>query len=147
MKKAILIFLSCTWGALMTMIGAVVSLALMIAGYKPTAYGLGWYFVVGDRWGGVNLGLTSIVCAASLQDGHTLKHETGHALQNCVYGVLTPFIVCIPSAARYWYRMWKKRKAGTILADYDAVWFEGQATRWGYAYTNNERTSKEEVER
>lgn len=134
MKKAVLIFLSCVWGFPMTFIGLLATLALLITGHKPKQHGIGWYFVVGSRWGGVNLGLTTIVCAISEKDGHTLKHETGHALQNCAFGVLMPFLVCIPSAVRYWWRIYQKRKIGTILAEYDAVWFEGQATRWGYAY-------------
>ena len=138
MKKAMLIFLSCTWGILMTFIGLLATLALLIAKHKSKQYGIGWYFVVGRRWGGVNLGLTTIVCAISEKDGHTLKHETGHALQNCAYGVFMPILVCVPSAVRYWWFRLRKPKIGTIPSKYDDAWFEGQATKWGYAYMEGE---------
>ena len=137
MKKVMLIILSCTWGAPMTLIGLFATLGLLIAGHRPHRYGIGWYFVVGDGWGGANLGLTTILCKTSAQGTHTLNHETGHALQNCVFGVLTPFLVCIPSAVRYWWRRYQKRKGNKNLPDYDAVWFEGQATRWGERWVSD----------
>lgn len=147
MKKAILIILSCTWGFPMTLIGLFATLGLLIAGHRPRRYGIGWYFVVGDGWGGANLGLTTILCKTSAQGTHTLNHETGHALQNCVFGVLMPFLVCIPSVVRYWWRIYQKRKGSTILAEYDAVWFEGQATRWGNVFLTREDAEKALKER
>ncbi len=48
------------------------------------------------------------------------------------------FAICIPSAVRFHYREWKVRKfgwSGANLPDYDAIWFEGQASRWGKAIT------------
>jgi hypothetical protein len=35
---------------------------------------------------------------------HTMAHECGHGLQNCIWGPLFPFVIAIPSAVRYWYR-------------------------------------------
>lgn len=43
-----------------------------------------------------------------------------------------PFVVCIPSAARYWYREYIYRtnyEKYRQLPPYDAAWFEGQATK------------------
>ena len=46
-----------------------------------------------------------------------------------------PFVVCIPSAVRYWYREFKyHRKKLTPPTKYDDIWFEGQATKWGSEY-------------
>lgn len=45
-----------------------------------------------------------------------------------------PFVISIPSAIRYWYREILSRvdfQKYKQLPDYDAIWFEGQATRWG----------------
>ena len=72
--------------------------------------------------------------SSSLKDGitdDTRNHEHGHAVQNAVYGVLMPFIVCIPSATRYWCR---RTKDPSTLPPYDSVWFERQATEWGSKY-------------
>ena len=44
-----------------------------------------------------------------------------------------PFIVCIPSAIRYWYRNIKV-SFGKDLQPYDSIWFEGQATTLGLKY-------------
>ena len=57
-----------------------------------------------------------------------LYHEWGHSWPQIVaMGPLHPFLVSIPSAIRFWYRSKTKK----WLAPYDAVWFEGTATRWG----------------
>lgn len=53
-----------------------------------------------------------------------------------------PFVICIPSATRYWYReyLWKTDKAKyKTLPDYDEIWFEGQATKWGETYVKTDR--------
>lgn len=64
-----------------------------------------------------------------------MAHEAGHGLQNIVWGFLFPFVVCIPSAIRYWYRELKyHRKHIKPKTEYDDIWFEGQATRWGHIY-------------
>lgn len=90
--------LSCTWGVVMTVIGAVAALALIIAGNKPKIFHNNVYFEVGRAWGGVNFGGFFFVNQnASLA---TKQHEAGHGLQNIVFGVLMPFVVAIPSAVR-----------------------------------------------
>jgi hypothetical protein len=50
-----------------------------------------------------------------------------------------PFVVCIPSASRYWYREYLVRsgkKKYSELPDYDAVWFESQASVIGSEFIN-----------
>ena len=115
----------------MNIIGALVALALLCAGYKPKRFGPCIYFVVGKHWGGVNLGMFFLT--DSYETEHTKRHEFGHSIQNARYGLLFPFIVAIPSAIRYWVLTYKEKK-GQPVPDYDSVWFEGEATKLGYEY-------------
>ena len=96
----------------MTLIGCVVALFLILTGHKPKKWLYGYYFEVGKNWGGVELGPFFLYQNPSIEHGR--NHEFGHGIQNCFFGPLTPFIVSIPSAARYWYREYlvkvKKKK-------------------------------------
>lgn len=107
------------------LIGAGLMLAL---GKKPIRHAGSIVFRTGHNWGGVSLGIFSFICEEARQ--HTLDHEFGHSLQNAVYGPLFPFIVAIPSFVRYNIFNYNQ-KHGIPNEDYDAVWFEGQATDWG----------------
>lgn len=138
-NKALYYILSLTWGLPLTLIGAIVAVCLMATGHKPKRWGGCIYFNVGKNWGGLELGLFFLT--DSRDSERTKNHEFGHSIQNCKYGVLMPFIVCIPSATRYWCREWMQRKGTPCKTDYDAVWFEGEATDLGYKYIriwNNE---------
>lgn len=142
-NKFLFYFLSFTWGLPMTLIGGVVAIVLLAMGYKPKKYGYCWYFEVGENWGGVELGVIFLVDKHTFDD--TKSHELGHALQNCWFGPLMPFIVCIPSATRYWYReylVWSGKKKYSELPDYDAIWFEGQATKIGEQFIEWYNTTK-----
>lgn len=123
--------LTFTWGLPMTLVGLLVALALTISGNKSKGkYGYCFRFEVGDNWGGLSLGPIIITCKDI--DCDTLNHEHGHAIQNCWFGFLMPFIVTIPSAVRYWYREFKYYYKGLRPTTiYDSIWFEGQATRVG----------------
>ena len=92
--------IQCTWGAIMTTIGAVAALVLLVTGHKPKTMGPVVYFEVGEGWGGLALGGFFLCSRGSSL--HTKYHECGHGLQNLIWGPLMPFVVCIPSAARYW---------------------------------------------
>lgn len=130
MKKLLYWLLSLTWGLPMTLIGLLVALALLITGHKPHKFGYTFYFKVGKSWGGLELG--AIFLTDSTPSEHTLCHEHGHGFQNCLWGILCPFIIGIPSAVRYWYRelhYWRKGKIPPTK--YDDIWFEGQASKWG----------------
>ena len=133
MKKFFYWFLSLTWGLPMTLIGLIVSLVLLITGHKPYKFGYTFYFRVGKNWGGLELGAIFITDQTPLK--HTLYHEHGHGFQNCVLGIIYPFLIGIPSAIRYWYRELKYyRKNKQPSTTYDSIWFEGQATRLGNKY-------------
>lgn len=131
-NKFLFYFLSFTWGLPMTLIGCLVAAVLLITGHKPKKWGWCWYFEVGENWGGVELGLFFLTNKNPSE--HIKSHELGHSHQNCTFGFLMPFLICIPSATRYWYREYLVRsgkKKYFELPDYDSVWFEGSATKLG----------------
>ena len=113
--KIILFYIaSFTWGAVMSVIGAVACLALLITGHKPKLFHHVVYFEVGKNWGGVNLGVV-FLCSKDCPES-THKHESGHGIQNVWFGPLMPFIVGIPSALRYWLREQKTQQAKVLFA-------------------------------
>ena len=117
----------------MSIIGALVILALMIAGHKPKLFHNRVYIEVGKSWGGLELGCFFI--ANKNSSLHIKQHEAGHTIQNAILGVFFPFVIGIPSAVRYWYRELKYyRKGKAPETAYDDIWFEGWATRLGKKY-------------
>lgn len=128
-NKLTFYLLSFTWGLPMTLLGCIVSVILMIGGKKPVKYGWFWYFEVGSRWGGVELGPCFVVQKNAPES--TKIHEAGHGIQNIKYGVLMPFIVCIPSAIRYWYREIRERMGHPCTTEYCDIWFEAEANCLG----------------
>ena len=124
--------LSWTWGLPLNLLGGLVALCLLLLGYSPKRWDYCYYFEIGHNWGGTELGMFFLTQKGS----HPLIkcHEQGHGIQNCYWGFLMPFVVSIPSAIRYWYRMiisWLDKERYRKLAPYDKAWFEGQATRLG----------------
>lgn len=129
-KQTVFFVLSLLWGFPMTLIGAVVAFALILAGRKPERHGWSWYFTVGKNWGGVSLGCVFLVDNSGNQ--HAKNHEFGHALQNAMFGPFMPFLVGIPSAVRYWYRELRYYRRGrTPKTNYEDIWFEKQASLFG----------------
>ena len=131
MSRCKFLLLSLTWGLPMTLIGGVVMLGLIICGKKPKKWGYTYYIEVGKKWGGLELGMFFITNenpSLALQ-----YHEFGHCIQNCYFGWLMPFIVWIPSAVRYWYRI-IRQKLGYKNPGYNSIWFERQATELGRKY-------------
>jgi hypothetical protein len=122
--------LSFTWGLPMTLIGLVVAASLFCAGYRPKRWGGCWYYNIGENWGGVNLGL--IFLTDNSDSTHTKIHEFGHAVQNCYYGITMPFVVCLPSVIRYWYREIRQRLGFINETAYSDIWFEAEADKLGY---------------
>lgn len=138
MKKALFYLISFTWGLPMTLAGIFAAAGLRLAGHKTKKWGWCRYFEIGEGWGGCELGLFFVVNRRP--SDHIRNHEHGHALQNCLWGPLMPFIICIPSFLRYHYRrLVKKRHPERKLPNYDAIWFEGQATDWGTRLLEREK--------
>ena len=118
MKKWVFWLLSLTWGMPWTLIGILAAVVLEILGYKPQRWGYCRYYEVGRRWGGVSFGPVFIV-ERSARD-FTKDHEHGHAIQNCYYGPLMPFMVCLPSALRWWMRRCREQLTKKIFV---FVWY------------------------
>lgn len=132
--------LSWTWGFVMTLIGKIVFSVLQLLSYKPARNQYGYVIEIGEGWGGVSMG-PYCLCEKKCDD-HILKHEFGHAVQNCYFG---PFqvLISLASATRYWYREYEVRVKGkkySELPEYDSAWYEGMATKLGYEYA--EKTNK-----
>jgi len=134
-QKAIFWLLSWTWGLPVTLLGAVIALGLIIAGFKPKTFHTLVCFEVGEGWGGFGLGLFFVIGRDAAE--RTKRHEAGHGVQNAKYGLLTPFIVSIPSFTRYWwfqYQLRIKGKSWNDLPSYHGVWFEREANEFGDRY-------------
>lgn len=127
-RKFLYYFLNLTWGLLLTLAGALVALFLLIIGKHPKRHGGCLYFNIGKNWGGVSMGLFFFT---DNSDFTSIKnHEYGHSLQNAILGPFMIFVVAIPSVIRYWIHTFRDKK-GKPNPPYDAIWFEGQATKWG----------------
>lgn len=134
-KLTIFYILSFTWGIIMTMFGLIGILFSLPFGKVRKFHGR-LCAVWGKGWGGVSLGCFFFVSEDCFND-HTCSHECGHMLQNCLMGPFFIFLVAIPSFIRYHYRDYlvnSGKKKWYELPDYDDIWFEGQATRWGEKY-------------
>lgn len=129
-----------TWGALMTYPGLLVTaFCILFLKGKPHRNGYSYIVEVGGNWGGLELGAVALCGSYAQKDGpcydmnwyeHTRRHEFGHTLQQLVFGPLQLFVVGIPSTIRYWIIHFKQ-KAGKSVPEYDSVWFEGTATKFG----------------
>ena len=134
MNKTLFWILSWTWGVIMTLVGALVFLALRLLGYKPKQNRYGYYIEIGEGWGGAGMG-PYCICSKN-SSSRTLSHEFGHSIQNCYFG---PFqiLISIASGIRYQYRNYLVRAKGkkhSELPEYDSAWYEGMATRLGEKY-------------
>lgn len=133
-NRTMFYILSFTWGILMSVVGLVVLLFTLPFGKFGVYHGR-LYKRIGKNWGGAELGCF-FLCDETAGE-HTLAHEAGHGLQNCIWGPLMPFVISIPSAIRYHKRKQIRKndpEKAKELPDYDSIWFEGQATEWGKKY-------------
>lgn len=140
MNKSIFYLLSFTWGLPLNIVGCIVALVMIITGHKPQKWGYCYYFEVGENWGGLELGIFFLT--NKNPSNHTKNHEHGHAIQNCYWGFLMPFVINIPSAIRYWYRIIRTRLGYVNTTTYDSVWFEGNATKRGTELINKLNNTK-----
>lgn len=143
MKKklfAILFWLvSLTWNGILTFIGILAMLIALMLGGKPHKNGCSIIIEIGHSWGGINLGAISLCSlykdTSPNKYNHIRCHEFGHAIQGLMLGPLQIFIVAIPSAIRYWYQVIRDKK-GLENKEYDDIWFEYTASKWGTKYIN-----------
>lgn len=134
MKRILFYILSLTWGILESLPGLIVILILLPFRRVHIFHGR-LYGVIGENWGGFEMGCFFLAYKSCMNDDYLCGHECGHGLQNIIWGPLMWFVITIPSIIRYWYRELKyNRKGLTPPTKYDDIWFEGQATKWGYKY-------------
>jgi hypothetical protein len=137
--------LTFTWGILPNILGLFVSLFFkyILKAETKMEYGR-CVFIAGNDWGGLSLGNFVFMSKSAASDSSILSHEIGHSLQNIIWGPLFLFVIGIPSATRCWYR-----ETSAYIdhpekhTDYDAIWFEGQATEWGTKYVEAYNVSKD----
>lgn len=124
-----------TWGILLNIFGILVALFMLLTFHKPHLFGPSIYFICKKAEGfGFEAGIFFVV-GSDCEKDELIMHECGHGIQNMIFGIFTPFIISIPSMIRYWYREIKYYNKGKLPpTEYDAIWFEGQATRWGEKY-------------
>lgn len=133
-----------TWGIIYTIIGSIIGFFAWMIGGEGSIFHRGYVIMIGDNWGGLELGLGCLV-AYNMSDewtDHCKKHEIGHCYQNALLGPFAIFLVTIPSAIRYWYQRIRTKK-GLPNKDYESIWFEGCATEIGetlYGYLKEEKT-------
>lgn len=125
--------LNATWGIIGVLIGAIMMLVVIILPKKKKSGSFNGfpYVMFGDNWGGLEGVIWFFVADNMGEDWtrHTMRHETGHAFQNAIYGPFTILLIGIPSMIRYWVRVVRKSEI-----PYDAIWFEGSATDLGVKY-------------
>lgn len=130
-----------TNGIFMTIIGLLISFILLLCRREPIKYYWIYYFKLFKYWGGVSLGLMFIKDKQSKLEYIGL-HEFGHTFQNALLGPLFIFIVGLPSFIRYTYQNHCYKK-GKSYKDYNAIWFEGSATKIGYEFKKYYDSKKE----
>ena len=121
----------------MTIVGFLVAFycLLFVKDVKVHKNGFSFILEFGGNWGGISLGAISF--CGKYSDSyldfyeHTRRHEFGHSIQNLIFGPFMLFVVGLPSLIRS--NLYKK---GKIKRDYDDVWFEYTASKWGHAWVN-----------
>lgn len=105
--------LSFTWGAIMSVLGLLVTVALIMIGKQPKTFHHYVITEVGDGWGGFSMG--PFIITSENPSQYTKQHEAGHGIQNIIWGPLMPFVISIPSAIRYWFREQSTQKGRYIF--------------------------------
>lgn len=115
-KTVLFYILSFTWGLPMTLIGSITMLIMLITKHEMGNFNGRFYTKVGKNWGGLELGCFFLTDTSPTL--HIKQHESGHGIQNIVLGPFMLFVVCIPSAIRYW-----------------VMEMEDYKTKWGFVAT------------
>ena len=126
-KAAAFWALSCTWGIIMTLLGAIGALVFLAMGHRPVRVGYSYMFAFGSGWGSATFGPFIFASEGNAASRDIRLHEAGHSIQNCIWGVLFPFVVAIPSLISV---------AVSTESAHRERWFERQATDFGYRYCN-----------
>lgn len=121
----------------MSIPGLIITAFIMIfLKKKPIKNGCSYIIEIGGNWGGLELGCVAIIGEyTKISPTHyeyIRRHEFGHSIQQLMFGPLQNILVGVPSVIRYWYRRIKVKKTGKQMkTNYNDIWFEGTATKWG----------------
>ena len=131
-------FLTLTWGIITNILGALVALFFVAFGQASVSMYAG-RFLVSSYFLSSGCSLGNFIFAPKSCSEDLLNHEVGHSLQNIFWGPLFLIVIGIPSFIRCQYFICYRSLRNRFnnlqpLPDYDAIWFEGQATRWGTSY-------------
>ena len=85
-------FLSFTWGIIPTFVGLIVTAVAACFGRVRTFHGR-LYSVLGIDGGCLELGCFFVICESCADSGNLRAHESGHGLQNILFGPLFIFLV------------------------------------------------------
>lgn len=128
-NKKVYYTLNYTWGIIMTAIGFCIATIARACGVKPQKHAGATYYQFGKNWGGISFG-PYFFCGTQASE-RTKNHEFGHSLQNAIWGPLFIFVIAIPSFIRCQKFNYNILHGIPNKEEYDAIWFEGQATEWG----------------
>ena len=134
MKKFLFILLSCTWGALTTLVGLIAFLILRKKYPHKTYRGC-----IDTQWNtrsGLSLGLFIFTPREDIPDSQNIRvHEYGHCIQSIVLGplFLIPGLMSLAWGRRYG----KLRKENPQLR-YTSHFVESWASKWGEMITHED---------
>ena len=118
-----------TWGILPNILGLIIFIVAKCKRWPIDKYRNAIRIHYPKSFGGLSLGMFFIIGKNNISSS---AHEYGHGLQNLNWGILYPFVISLPSAARWWYRKLKYWNKGLDApTPYDSIWFEKQATQYG----------------
>lgn len=109
--------LNLTWGALSTMIGAIVYLVSLPFGHAYWSHSHP-FLALGNGWGGLTLGWFTLLSKDEV--GYLESHETGHVIQNAILGPFWIFIIALPSLIHA--LVWSKNPKGSYYAFFTESW-------------------------
>ena len=134
MKKAVFIFLQCTWGIGQTLLGAIVFLKNIRQVHRI------YRGCIETRWNspcGMSLGLFIFTPKEDIRDtGKIRVHEYGHCIQSMVLG---PLYLVVGIISVLWGNLpyfVKRRREKKI--PYTACFVEAWASKWGERATGEE---------
>ena len=122
MKRFMYYLIQWTWGIIMNIFGSITCIIALCCKCPIQKYRNAIEILVPWNFGGCELGMFFI---RGKDCPGVAPHEYGHTIQNLWWGPLFPFVVCLPSAARYWLREQKgqNKKHKWIAALYSMILF------------------------
>ena len=123
-KAAAFWALSCTWGIIMTLLGAIGALVFLAMGHRPVRVGYSYMFAFGSGWGSGSFRPLIFSSRGKSPPRRLPPPQAGGRISHFMSLALFPFVVAIPSLI----------SAAADPAGHRGRWFELQATALGHKY-------------